>query len=579
MSYLNKQTSIREFLCDMVPHCYLPAIQRELVWDMGQIEDLFDSITRGYPIGALLLWQVRKPVIHDYCFYELVREYDAERPHNRKANLDDLSECIGILDGQQRTTALYLGFKGSFRQKKPRKWRSRTDAWVTRALHLNLLHAPSPEKEERRFDFRFLSVEEAKERDERHYWFRVGEILQFEDNQALRTWRRATDYRDNSVFEDNLNALWGALEHQTGISYFSESSQDPNDVLTLFVRLNMGGEPLSYSDMLLSLATATWRGHDARQEVYALVDTVNKECGAEFKFTKDFALKTLLVLNDGDVRFRTENIRRKAELEHRWDAVKRVLPLTVRLVASFGLTGETLTANNAIIPIAYYLDRTQRKASFVTHKQFEGERDAIRRWLTLVLVGQVFGGQSDAILTNVRAVLKENETSGIFPADAILAKLKKSEDIAISGESAESLVDNTQYGKANAFLLLSLITPVQLDPSVQYHVDHIHPKAHFTKAKFNECRVPEEEAKWFLEHRDTLPNLQILTQQVNQSKLQTSYETWLSQQHNPQFYRELGLMPPKASLGFAGFRAFYEERRRLIIKKLKEVLGPQPAAA
>ncbi len=36
----------------------LPAIQREFVWDTGQICVLFDSLMRGYPIGAFLLWQV-----------------------------------------------------------------------------------------------------------------------------------------------------------------------------------------------------------------------------------------------------------------------------------------------------------------------------------------------------------------------------------------------------------------------------------------------------------------------------------------------------------------------------------------
>ena len=36
----------------------LPSIQREYVWDTTQIETLFDSLMRGYPIGALVLCQV-----------------------------------------------------------------------------------------------------------------------------------------------------------------------------------------------------------------------------------------------------------------------------------------------------------------------------------------------------------------------------------------------------------------------------------------------------------------------------------------------------------------------------------------
>jgi hypothetical protein len=36
----------------------LPAIQREFVWKPAQIEKLFDSLMRGYPIGAFLFWKV-----------------------------------------------------------------------------------------------------------------------------------------------------------------------------------------------------------------------------------------------------------------------------------------------------------------------------------------------------------------------------------------------------------------------------------------------------------------------------------------------------------------------------------------
>lgn len=33
----------------------LPAIQREFVWSDKQIENMFDSLMRGYPIGSFLL--------------------------------------------------------------------------------------------------------------------------------------------------------------------------------------------------------------------------------------------------------------------------------------------------------------------------------------------------------------------------------------------------------------------------------------------------------------------------------------------------------------------------------------------
>ena len=36
----------------------LPSIQREFVWSQKQIETLFDSLMRDYPINSFLFWEV-----------------------------------------------------------------------------------------------------------------------------------------------------------------------------------------------------------------------------------------------------------------------------------------------------------------------------------------------------------------------------------------------------------------------------------------------------------------------------------------------------------------------------------------
>ena len=53
----------------------LPAIQREFVWDASQIEQLFDSVLRGYPIGSFLFWQVSPENSKQYEFYEFMTDY------------------------------------------------------------------------------------------------------------------------------------------------------------------------------------------------------------------------------------------------------------------------------------------------------------------------------------------------------------------------------------------------------------------------------------------------------------------------------------------------------------------------
>ena len=53
----------------------LPSIQRELVWSTRQIEKLFDSLMRDYPVGSFLFWHVDKRRTHEYQFYEFIRDY------------------------------------------------------------------------------------------------------------------------------------------------------------------------------------------------------------------------------------------------------------------------------------------------------------------------------------------------------------------------------------------------------------------------------------------------------------------------------------------------------------------------
>ncbi len=277
---------------------------------------------------------------------------------------------------------LYIGLLGSYIEKLPHKWWTSHDAFPEKKLHINLLFVPTPDDPERKFQVRFRTEQQIKNAKQEQYWFPLGDILKYKTRDELRTLRRSKpEYRDNNAFEDNLDALWTAIHERHSVSYYLEKRQDLDDVLEIFKRLNTGGTPLSYSDLLLSLATATWQTHDAREQVYDLVDYLNKRCGSEFWFSKDFVLKALLVCSDQDVRFRTENIRKKIRLEDIWEKVKESLQLTVKLVARFGFNSHTLTASNTIIPIVYYLYRRDVNDKFLTHESYADDRETIRVWL------------------------------------------------------------------------------------------------------------------------------------------------------------------------------------------------------
>ena len=169
------------------------------------------------------------------------------------------------------------------------------------------------------------------------------------------------------------------------MAYYEEKGQELDKALQIFIRMNDGGTPLSHSDLLLSIAVAQWKEHDARREIHSLVDELNN-IGSGFGFSKDLILKGGLMLSDiGSVGFKVDNFNRvnMDTFERNWDAIKRAMSLTVQLVSTFGFSGQNLTADNALLPIAYYLYRKNPGDAYLSHSRFNQDRESIREWLVL----------------------------------------------------------------------------------------------------------------------------------------------------------------------------------------------------
>jgi uncharacterized protein with ParB-like and HNH nuclease domain len=85
---------------------FLPAIQREFVWDTDQIIQLFDSIMRGYPISSFLFWQLNPENRDKWEAYRFIDNATSGGTHNELANVDGVNGLTLVLDGQQRLTSL-----------------------------------------------------------------------------------------------------------------------------------------------------------------------------------------------------------------------------------------------------------------------------------------------------------------------------------------------------------------------------------------------------------------------------------------------------------------------------------------
>jgi uncharacterized protein with ParB-like and HNH nuclease domain len=87
--------TIKDVLGKIVETGYvLPSIQREFVWGTEQIEKLFDSILRDYPIGSLLLWEIPPAKVESYKFYRFLDKYhELDARHNPPATLSRVAGC------------------------------------------------------------------------------------------------------------------------------------------------------------------------------------------------------------------------------------------------------------------------------------------------------------------------------------------------------------------------------------------------------------------------------------------------------------------------------------------------------
>jgi hypothetical protein len=384
--------------------------------------------------------------------------------------------------------------------------------------------------------------------------------------------------------QDQLDAAFSALTqlHQVVhtkplIAYYEEKSQDLSVVLSIFIRMNSGGTVLSYSDLLLSIAVAQWERLDARQEIHNLVDELN-QVGDQFNFSQDLVLKAGLVLtNIGSVGFKVENFNHEnmAILEQQWPKVSQALLLTVRLIASFGFNGQNLRADSAILPIAYYLCQLEPGDRYLTTASYSEDRDRIRVWLTksLLKASGIWGSGLDTLLTLLRDTLKAHGGK-IFPVEELEATMaRRGKALTFEEEELQELVE-LRYGEPRTFALLSLIFPF-INFHNQFHVDHIFPRAQFSKSRLRKAGLTEEQVDRFQALRDGLANLQLLDGTANIEKQQKPPNDWLLAMYpdgkSRADYREkhlLGEVPKEIS----DFEVFYEARKAKLSDRIKSLL-------
>jgi uncharacterized protein with ParB-like and HNH nuclease domain len=527
MSYIPKTISevISEYLNRMT---FLPAIQREYVWDTYAIEKLFDSIMGDFPIGTYLFWKIKEENKNEWTAYEFIREYDAETPHNKEASVIGVNQDIFlVLDGQQRLTSLFIGLKGSYRYFYYR--------WHKTKLYLNILKAPikpeNPEELTYQFQFRENDVPNPKDQNPQ-YWYLVGEILNYEDaedaKRAIKSQLVEFTEEQRDIANTHIGRLHSRIHTSRLLNYYEEKSQDYDKVVEAFIRANTGGVKLEYSDILLSTATAKWNNLNAREEIHNFTDSIN-EIGSGYSFGKDFVLKGSLYLTDGlPIQYKVKNFTKTnlEKIENNWENIKENIETAIKLVSKFGFHDKNLVAKIALLPIAYYLTKRQPK-NFIESSDKNDVRNQIiiHKWITIALLKNSFGSSSDTTLKNLQEAINAQTDYSLFPYNSINQKLgiePTFNDIEIEN------LHSTNYSTKYSYLILSLLYPDRDWKDNKYHEDHIFPKSEFTTAKLKQRGYDQDRIEKYQLYFNCILNLQLLTDSENLEKSSTDFETWFA---------------------------------------------------
>ena len=590
----------------------LPAIQRKFVWSHEQIEMLFDSIMQGYPINSMMFWKVSDENIkRDYKFYKFLENYkqrfgedNEEYEVNEDNYLTNIPDFEAVIDGQQRLSSLYIGLKGTYAYKLPRKWWEDSETCLpTRSLHINLEKECDQEYDtQKKYDFKFLTKDEASSKlsqtgeSTKNSWFPVGRILEFESRDDLKKYLKEEYASAHCYARKTLLKLYHVIHEDKILNYYLEDRQDLDTVLEIFIRTNSGGTKLSFSDLLMSISSANWKCNDAREEIKSLIDEVfkiappndkldreNKETeapGPQFRIDKDFVLRTCLFLFLEDIRFKLKNFTMEAVkyFDCNWLHVRKSIVTAFKLFASLGFNNTTFRAKYAAIPIIYYIYKHKFDIGLDDPNYKDSHnKEMIRRWLLLTFVKKIFSGSTDSVLRIMRNTLGWQlgaEYQGIpevrFPYKKMIEAFQhRVPNYSFDDAFIEKLINSEKRSNEVTSVLRLLYSHLDFNCD-EIHEDHLHPKSLFWETNID--ALPEEVREFAKDPKNwnSVANLQLLSGSLNTSKKDMPLEKWVHK--DPEKHKVL-FLSEGVSLDIKDFKEFITDRRRNLRKAIKDIVG------
>lgn len=545
----------------------LPEMQRRYVWKRTQVRDLLDSLYRGYPSGAILVWDTDDKAVplQDMAV-------------SQQANLSSSTRLL--LDGQQRLTSLSAVIRGEpvtvRNSKKPVEMLFNLDhpeslSVVTEVNEdgtddddddeLNEDEADSTEDElQQRFN-RMTFVVADKKLEQLPQWVRVSEVFKSDNPSSFLKKAGVSGFDDPRYerYSQRLARLSGIRKYvyrmdvlERGLSY--------DEVTEIFVRVNSRGAKLRSSDLALAQITAKWRNSLKTFQAF------RAQCAkAGFDLDLGVHLKNLVAFATGQSRFATVGSLAVERLKDGWSECCDGMDFALNFVKSnAGIESPALLSSPfLLIALGYFGHKREYHLS-------EDESARLRYWvLAANAKGRYSRGSSETILDQDLAVLR----SGGGPKD-LTDRLRQQvgrldiEPEELEGRNQRSALFKTMFLAFRAAGAKDWRSQVAIALShsgsqhkLQFH--HIFPKA-VLKASYTGREA------------DDIANLCFIGGKTNRQisdKAPALYFSGIKEKAGAGVFAAQCIPTDPALLAVEGYKAFLAERRAQIAARLNEYLG------
>lgn len=215
----------------------IPSFQRGFVWEPDAISFFMDSLYKGYPIGAVLLWRTRE---------QLVNERNLGRFHLPDPAKDYPIDYV--LDGQQRLTSIFSVFQTELEPENDPNWR-------------DIYYIIGTEKNPQEMQFLPLSNDEV----DLSKHFPLSTIF-----DSVK-YRKATEGFNDKV-KAEIDKLQEAFKEVT-IPVQLMETDDKKIVAIVFERINRAGVPLDSFQLLTAWSWST--DFDLQEKIDDLSDELS----------------------------------------------------------------------------------------------------------------------------------------------------------------------------------------------------------------------------------------------------------------------------------------------------------------